>query len=290
MQIWTLPELKHDLEKLPKGCQWQASITFVSYGLHISIRTNEPTVLASLANYLPPGWQSSTSAVVDKLYSLVIAGISQDTASSDHHLLLDEQGELARSQELQDIFETLDSELRLWLGVSVSDRLFVHAGVVSWYNQAIVIPGRSFSGKTTLVAALVKAGAIYYSDEYAVFDTNGLVHPYSRPLSIRQPAGERSKRCPVAELGGKAGTQAIPVGLIVNTQYQPEAEWCPSPISPGLAVLALLDNTLVARLRPDFALPILARAVSGALTFAGQRGQAQEVAVALLQLLVAAIG
>jgi hypothetical protein len=289
MQTRALLELKDAGKKLLNGREWEASITFVSYGLHITICTNEPTILTRLANYLPPGWQPSSSTTVDKSYSLVVVGISQDTASIDHHLLLDEQSELARSQELQEIFEILDLELRLWLGVSVPDRLFVHAGVVGWRNQAIIIPGRSFSGKTTLVAALVEAGASYYSDEYAVFDTDGLVHPYPRPLSIRQESGKRRKRCPVEELGGKAGTEAIPIGLIVNTQYRPEAQWSPSPISQGQAVLALLNHTLVARLRPDFALPILACAVPNALTLAGDRPQAQETAVAILQQLEAAI-
>ena len=43
--------------------------------------------------------------------------------------------------------------------------------IVTWgRGRAIVIPGRTFSGKSTLVAELVRAGATYYSDEYAVED------------------------------------------------------------------------------------------------------------------------
>ena len=62
------------------------------------------------------------------------------------------------------------------------DCLFVHAGVVGWQGKAILIPGRSFSGKTTLVKALIEAGATYYSDEFAILDRQGLVHPYPLPL------------------------------------------------------------------------------------------------------------
>jgi hypothetical protein len=58
--------------------------------------------------------------------------------------------------------------------------IFVHAGVVAWRGQAIVIPGATQSGKTSLVAALVRAGAEYFSDEYAVFDARGRVHPLPR--------------------------------------------------------------------------------------------------------------
>ncbi|HEY9614635.1 hypothetical protein [Allocoleopsis sp.] len=290
MPLSNLPQLKQGTETLLRDIQWQAGITFIIYGLRIGIRVNEPSVLELLTNYLPPQWEPSVSPIVDKLYSLIVAGNSpHHNRSNRYHRLYDEQAELTRTQELEEIFEILDSELRLWVGVSVQHRLFVHAGVVGWRGRAIVIPGRSFSGKTTLVAALVKAGATYYSDEYAVFDTEGLVHPYPRPLSIRQQGGERTKRCSVEELGGQAGKDVIPVGLIINTRYQPKGQWCPSPISSGQAVLALLDNTLVARLRPEFALPILSRAVSGVLALEGERGETQDVAVALLQQLDALI-
>ena len=64
--------------------------------------------------------------------------------------------------------------------------MFVHAGVVAVDGRALLLPGGSFTGKTTLVAALLRAGAQYGSDEYAVLDEAGLVLPaYPRPLSIR---------------------------------------------------------------------------------------------------------
>ena len=64
------------------------------------------------------------------------------------------------------------------MAAETRERVFVHAGVVGWKGHAIVIPGRSRSGKTTLVAELVKAGAEYYSDEFAVLDAEGRVHPF----------------------------------------------------------------------------------------------------------------
>jgi len=83
------------------------------------------------------------------------------------------------------VFEAFETDLQLYVAEMAPRRLFVHAGVVGWRGQAIIIPGRTFTGKTTLVAALVKAGATYYSDEYAVLDVRGRVHPYARPLGIR---------------------------------------------------------------------------------------------------------
>ena len=256
---------------------WKAGLSLISYGVQVGIRTNEKSVLDAWLDYLPPNWQPSTSSVVEELYSLILGG------SDSFYSLYRGEELIAESPEIEDILESFDSDLRLQIGTLVKDQLFVHAGVVEWRGQAIVIPGRSFSGKTTLVAALVKTGAIYYSDEYAVLDLNGWVHPYPRALSIRQGEGQRTKRCPVEVLGCLAGEKPIPIGLIVQTQYQSEAQWSPQKISAGQAVLTLLDNTLVARLRPEFALPILGKAVSGAVILKSQRGEAEETARVLLQ-------
>src|SRR5262249_31683129 len=57
------------------------------------------------------------------------------------------------------------------------EMLFVHAGVVGWRGLAIVVPGRSHTGKSTLIAELVRHGATYWSDEFAVLDDAGRVHP-----------------------------------------------------------------------------------------------------------------
>ena len=76
------------------------------------------------------------------------------------------------------------------------NRIFIHAGVVGWQGRAIVIPGRSFSGKSTLVAALLQAGATYYSDEFAVLDGRGYVHPFlarrSFPFADKRPPSRRA--------------------------------------------------------------------------------------------------
>ena len=39
------------------------------------------------------------------------------------------------------------------------DRIFLHCGVIAIDGRALLLPGRSFAGKTTLTAALVRAGA-----------------------------------------------------------------------------------------------------------------------------------
>src|SRR5262249_35431224 len=160
--------------------------------------------------------------------------------------------------------------------------LFVHAGVVGWEGQAIVIPGRSFSGKSRLVAELVSAGAMYFSDEYAVFDNRGFVHPFPRPLAIRSEAG-RPKRYAFAALGGPCENIPLPVGLIVLTKYRAGAPWRPRPLSPGKAALALLANTVSIRRQPGMALAKLKQVVARARALTGMRGEASEIVHSLME-------
>jgi hypothetical protein len=154
---------------------------------------------------------------------------------------------------------------------------------VAWRGRAILLPGRSFRGKSTLVAALVRAGATYYSDEYAVLDDRGRVHPYARPLSLRREGGLGAARLPVEALGGTVGEHPLPVGLVAVTHYRAGAQWRPRRLSPGQATLALLNETVAARSRPVTALRTLHRVAAGAATFRGVRGEAEENAPLILQ-------
>src|SRR5438045_8281052 len=109
------------------------------------------------------------------------------------------------------MFAPLESHLRLCVAELAKHRVFVHAGVVGWKGKAIVIPGRSYSGKSTLVSELVKAGATYYSDDYAVFDARGRVYPFPKPLEMRDEGAFRQTKIGVEDFGGRNATKPIPV-------------------------------------------------------------------------------
>ena len=78
----------------------------------------------------------------------------------------------------------LDAQIRAQVALMAPEHIFVHAGVVAYDGGAIVLPVFSFAGKTTLVRALVQAGADYLSDEFAVFDRAGA----STPTPGRSPS------------------------------------------------------------------------------------------------------
>ena len=81
-----------------------------------------------------------------------------------------------------------------------ADVAVVHGGVVAHDGRAILLPGPTHAGKSTLVAELVRRGAPYFSDEYALIDADGRVHPYPRAAAAAGRVGLRS-----AQIGDGAG-------------------------------------------------------------------------------------
>lgn len=232
---------------------------------------------------LPPGWKPAASPIVEHLFSLVVGGSTPDPKIQRLNLAYYDALRIARSRDLESVLKVFESELQLLVADNARRRVFVHAGVVGWKNQAIVIPGKSFSGKTTLVSRLVQAGAKYYSDEYAVIDGRGRVHPFPRPLGIRRPQQFKTGRINVASLGGMTSSRPLPIGLVIATHYKPGAKWRPRLLSHGTAVLELLANTVSARSQTRLALSTLPKAVRSAEVLKGVRGEADEVIKAILE-------
>src|SRR6266516_1994590 len=222
---------------------WAVGFSLKSYGVRIGIRSNDPAALDRVCRHLPSEWENASSSVVDRVYSILIGGKGPRAGVRRLNLLYGDHVQLARSLDLDLVFETLESDLRLFVAELAKHRVFVHAGVVGWKGKAIVIPGRSYSGKSTLVAELVHAGATYYSDEYAVLDSRGRVHPFLKPLEIRNDGDTRQAKVSIDELGGQSGKKPLPVGLVLVSHFQDGAAWRPRRVSPGKAVLELLANT-----------------------------------------------
>jgi hypothetical protein len=278
-----MPRLRRGAARLGRidRLGWSAGTCFDAYGLRVGVRTNAPGLLEQVGPRLPPGWRASTSPLVDQIFSLWVDPGGTRRPSRVYA----GRCRRARTVDLAHALAVLESEIRQCVATGAERRTFVHAGVVGWRGRAIVIPGRSRSGKTTLVAALVKAGASYLSDEFAVLDGRGRVHPFAKPLSIRGASGcDRHARAQrVEELGGSCATAPLPVRLVVLTEHRAGAEWLPQRLSAGQAVLELLAHTVPARLRPEASLLSLERSVARAVVLKGARGEASDLAQVLLR-------
>src|SRR5712664_2203540 len=270
------------MEKLDR-LGWAAGLAFTAYGVSVGVRVSDPSVLERVRALLPPGWKPAGKPRVRRLYSLIVGGPTSRPGVRRFNLLYSDAARLLRTHDLEEALAQLELDLELYVADRAPRRTFVHAGVVGWNGQAIVIPGDSFSGKSSLVKALVKAGASYYSDEFAVLDERGRVHPYPIPLTIRPTRdGGPPMKYRAEELGGVAGVGPLPVGLILITRYVSGTRFRPRPLSAGRAVLELLAHTLPARRRLGRVLDALSRVVSQALVLRGTRGEAEETARQIL--------
>lgn len=262
---------------------WAAGLSFTSYGVRIGVRVNRPELLDAVPKHFPPGWKPSRALTVDRLYSLLIAGDQQRTKVRRFNLLYGDVERVGRTTVYKDILEIFESDIRRFVAGAARQRTFVHAGVVGWRGKAIMIPGLSMSGKTTLVAELVRAGAAYYSDEYAVLDKKGMVHAYPKPLSIRENGTHKQTHYSIREFGGKKGSKPLPLGLLVLSSYKRAAKWRPSKLSAGRGIIEMLAHTVSAGTQPEAALDTLQKAVANATILKGVRGEAKETATFILE-------
>ncbi len=118
--------------------------------------------------------QNDAKTPVRRLYS-VFTGARRKSSIRTFNLVYADVALIARTRSRGAAIRQLASSLKLYVAEHARGQVFIHAGVVEWKGKAIVIPGRSHAGKTTLVAELLRAGATYYSDEFAVLESDGRV-------------------------------------------------------------------------------------------------------------------
>jgi hypothetical protein len=261
------------------------SLDCVSFGVEFRLVADSDPLLASMRERAPFGTviRAESSGDVQR-FSLL-----SSTGGNGYRLEMGEEV-IAEGAELQPVLDQLAFDLMVHVANHAPDRVFVHAGVVGWQGHALVLPGISFAGKTTLVAELVRAGATYYSDEYAVLDEHGRVHPYARELQMRE-AGNRVQR-PVAveEMNGRAGVEPLEVSHVVFTEYVEGGCWRPEPVSAGMAVLEMMRHAIPVQRTPARVMATLAKVMETAKAVRSERGEAREAARSLLAAMSAPRG
>jgi hypothetical protein len=241
---------------------------------------------------------SVPTAVVPRVHAVLPPGANvRDPREGDEHFMLSsgphdeywlQHGAkaVAASADLRVALEVLAQRVREHIAENAPGYIFVHAGAVGHAGSGIIIPGMTFSGKTTLTAELVKAGATYYSDEYAVLDPEGRLHPYAKPLSMRLGSGYEQTDHDVSAFGGAQGVEPLPIGMVVLSWYEVDAHWAPEQLSTGDAILAVLANTIPVKDRAGEPLATITNALRGSIAFRGPRGDATALARELLSVAV----
>jgi hypothetical protein len=75
--------------------------------------------------------------------------------------------------------------------------------------------------------------------------------------------------------------------MVVVSSFKDGSTWRPRLLSPSRALLALLANTVTARVHPELALPTLAKALDAVPVLQGKRGEAEDMAEDLLSRMLA---
>ncbi len=249
-----------------------------AYGWRADVLTDCAETCAVLDRYLLP-WLPRTVPGQD-----AADAVFQLERSGGEFQLVTRGEVIARSPLLEAVIPALQS----WIDDAVVHRVTgavpLHSGTVTWNGAALLLPGSSFSGKSTLVAALVRRGCIYFSDECALIDSNGRVHPYPRALMLRD--GRPSQQAVLAsEWNAETGTAPAPVRLILEVRYESGAAWNVRPIQQSDMVLTLLKHTPRELAGEPDILATLACLASGAACYTGVRGETEAAVGPILELL-----
>jgi hypothetical protein len=164
------------------------------------------------------------------------------------------------------------------------DFVAVHSGVVVYDGVAVLLPGQSQSGKTTLVRELIARGAEYSSDEFAMIDGCGRIYPWPRALMVRD-ADSVQHPIPARDLGANVRSGPARGGLILFLQYDRDAQFQVRPVSQSGALLGLLRNTPHTLADSPRILRPLTSVVTAAVAYEGVRGDAAQAADGLQRII-----
>ncbi len=252
-----------------------------AYGRTIAIESSEIDLALP---FLPFPWVSEAPSVeIDRRYQV-------STLGEERFGLAIDGAEPSERAGLGQIGDEIEGDLHHWLATYTRGYLFVHAGCVSWRHWAIVIPGRSHAGKTTLTRALVEAGATYYSDDYAVVAPDGLIWPFPRRLWVRPITADPPHRLDPVSANWQIGTAPIRAAIVAEVKFDREAGWKVERLTHGMGALSLLDNTVAARERPEDSLRMMANVMDSAIAIKGTRDDAESSARRLLALVDEVLG
>src|SRR5438093_2036975 len=90
---------------------WADGLSFVSHGLRIGVRVNDPELMGRVLPLLPPGWKPSRSAVVEQLYSLRQGRASRAANVRRLHLMYTGAGRTGRMADLEALLEQFERDL-----------------------------------------------------------------------------------------------------------------------------------------------------------------------------------
>jgi hypothetical protein len=246
------------------------TVRFSCCGVRIAVEFDSHIPTSNIRSVLPPEFREFQDEEADHHFSLVGAG---RTPHGEQMYRIGEGSTIAASPVcFGQAMVALHKTIRHCVAEYAWDRVFIHAGVVAWKGRGIICPGPSFAGKSTLIRSMLNSGATYYSDEYAVFDSNGYAHPFPVPICLREADGRGQ-----IIAADHVGTAPLNPSLVLFALYRKNGWWQPSTLTPGQTLLRLLQNSVSMRRNPHAVLKVLKEVTVATKGFAGERGEAEAI-------------
>jgi len=243
------------------------------WGVNAKLSASDPGLWEELLKIVPPDWSSVTDPVPPIHFRV-------ESRSVGGFQLLFNDSLIPCASWLPGVLEELRGRIHIEVAQRVRIACFVHAGVVGIGHGALVIPGPTFHGKSSLVRSLVAAGARFFSDEFAVITPDGLVHSYPRAMSIRTENG-RKEYYSAADLGWEPGQGPLPLRWIAAIRYLEGSDWDCRALSKAQGFLTLYENSVAGTTAPIETFRILTSAVKSCSVIQGTRGDVREAVPAL---------
>jgi hypothetical protein len=255
----------------PKPAEQPYIVAFQVYGTRVSVTVPRAELIPTVIDQLPPDATPCEGQPGDPQFSLEIGEDGRYSVALNGRVL-------NPPQSLEGALGGLRRELFFHSVDHARDRLVVSAAAVAHEGRAILLPGPSMAGKTTLAVALVRAGAVYYADDWTLLDREGLVHPLPTLLYIKN-----KEKVSAESLGGITGDRPIKVGLIANIRFRVGAHWDPRELTNAEGMMLLLQN-VYGMDEPGFAMEAARQAAAEAVVIDSERDDASEAASRLLEI------
>jgi hypothetical protein len=215
-------------------------------------------------------------------------------------LLGDEQ--LVGSPSADGVMENLLYQILTRTRERTKEFLLIHAGsVVTPRGEGVLLPAAAGSGKTTLVAGLIRSGFGFLSDEIGVIDHRGdVLRPYPRALNFKNGAAaifpdlavDKNRSLFPSGVGYLRAEEIRPdvmaspsaVRFVIAPRYEEGATTRVTALSPGETVKELWANALNRDTYGARALPILANVARGAKGYRLLSGDLGEAVRAVEQI------
>jgi len=253
---------------------WREAFCFESYGEKIGFRFDEVKLKPKLLSILP-----RISKVVDYQSCENVISLIVNENKETNGLYYNNEPAMMFEVFDDSVLESIENKIIIILAMaSLPTKFYLHAGAIVFNNTGILIPGISYTGKTTLVEEFIKAGADYYTDDCIVLDNEGFFLPFPRPLAIRTKEGRIFREANY--FGAKTGNKKKKVDLILFTSFEEHAVWQPKKLSQGSGILKLMDNFYYRGSvgnEPAEIIKTLTSLTKNILMYGGERGEASKV-------------